>query len=251
MSSVPVSRRNRSSRLWLGSITVIGALLTALAAYHITELNTEHWLALALAVSLTSCLGTRASLKGLRIGGLTITASDAFILMAIVFVGVWAAILLGVVDALVVLSRRRVGGLDRRLFNIAQMAVTAFVGACVFELFKPTSEMSAETFWLFASVALFFSGLFYFLTNFTLLTIAMALHSGERLARLWRGNLPVVSPALLLNLMAGLGFSLPLLVPVSSQLMWVSALGAVGLVGHVFYTRRIQERGRSMATSHR
>ncbi len=229
---------NLPSRLWLFAIVGVGFPLIGIACTRVLAEWDWSWLWLALAVALTSSLGTRISLRRLGLGGMTITASDCVTLMVLILLNAWVAVLLAVLDATVVVVKMRVRRLDRKLFNLSQMAITPFVASLFFSWLRPMLTQS-EHYWSLLLVAIFFTGLFYYLTNFTLLTVAMVLHSGGSLATVWSGNLPNLSLTLVLNLVAGLGFFLPIIVPGSTQLIWAALFGAIGLVSSLFYSRRL------------
>ena len=229
---------NLPSRLWQFTIISLGLPLTVLASTQVVSQGNWVWLWLALSVALTSSLGTRISLRGLGLGGMTITASDCITLMVLILLNIWVAVLLAVVDATVVVLKMRVRRLDRRLFNLSQMAVTAFVAGLFFNWLQPKLAQ-LEVSWALWLTAIFLTGLLYYLTNFTLITVAMVLHSGESLSAIWNGNLPRLSPTLILNLVAGVGFFLPLIVPGSSHLIWALLFGSAGLVSSLFYSRRL------------
>ena len=144
---------NLPGRLWLFAIVGVGFPLIGIACTRVLAEWDWSWLWLALAVALTSSLGTRISLRRLGLGGMTITASDCVTLMVLILLNAWVAVLLAVLDATVVVVKMRVRRLDRKLFNLSQMAITPFVASLFFSWLRPMLTQS-EHYWSLLLVAI-------------------------------------------------------------------------------------------------
>ncbi len=116
-----------------------------------------------------------------------ISLSDVFVFMAILFFGPEAAAIVATVEAITFNIRKRklVCAPYRFLFNVAQIAIVAFVAGHMFYLIGPAKVESPPALFLVAVG----SGLYYYFLTSGLVARAVALSGGRPFAQVWRKSL--------------------------------------------------------------
>ena len=125
-----IEERHRAKNYWI-AIVALGALVATWSVAHLFAFAPHEW---APFLALT-CVVIISGSRPIRIPGTTdaVTASDAFILLGLIFLGVPAAVMLGIVDSLAgaMRSSRRA---TSRLGAPAMVAVSLFITGHVFYL---------------------------------------------------------------------------------------------------------------------
>lgn len=190
MKLIDMTDYNRPAKAYWCAMVLAGLTVFAWAILRTSELSSLQWAEFAGLLSLVIL----ASLKPIRIPNTnsSFTAADTFIFLAILILGVPAAVLIGMADSFI--SSRRTS--KRRASWIgapAMMAVTVFVaGHAFYFLFRsfgqisqnPLGIMSVPAPRLFAGIAVM-ALLHYLLNGFTISTI-YALKARSPVLKFWR-----------------------------------------------------------------
>jgi diguanylate cyclase (GGDEF)-like protein/putative nucleotidyltransferase with HDIG domain len=190
MKAIDMSDYNRAAKTYWWVMVIAGATVFVWALAHVVNLAPLQWAELAGLLSLV----VLASLNPIRIPNTdsSFTVSDTFTFLAVLFLGVSPAILIGCVDSFVS-SRRTSTRMASWIGAPAMMAVTVFAAGNAFyfalgrfahmsqnELILASLSMSG----LLAAIGLM-ALLHYFLNGFTVSTL-FALKSRKSILRFWR-----------------------------------------------------------------
>jgi diguanylate cyclase (GGDEF)-like protein/putative nucleotidyltransferase with HDIG domain len=190
MKPINMSDYNRAAKTYWCAMVVAGAAVFAWALYHSLNLTPFQWAEFGGLLSLVIL----ASANPIRIPNTnsSFTASDTFTFLAVLFLGVPAAVLIGCVDSFVS-SRRTSTRMASWIGGPAMMALTVFVAGNAFyfgfQRFghisqNPLGLASVPVARLFAGIALM-AMLHYFLNGFTVATI-YALKTRNPILKFWR-----------------------------------------------------------------
>ena len=195
------------------------------------------WLYLAGLTVLASCFPVKIPLLKSKAHSLTITVSDVFVFAAILFLGPAVAVTLAVVDGLTSTLRVGVKRLYKQMFNLAQLALVAFVVGQVFsQLEKPMPLQSAQLMGLTGLlVEMAFCGLIYFFLNSSAVALAMALVTQQQFSELWTRNFLWALPANSIH-----AFTAASVFLVFRPITFSVVIAILPLLGVVYYARRIQ-----------
>jgi hypothetical protein len=161
-----------SAKSYLFGIQLLGLVTLVYGIREGLLRGSEQWIYLVVLTALASLLSTQVSRRGTRAGSVTISLGDLFVFAAMVILGPTAAAVMGAVEGLVSSWRVKVKHLRKVLFNMAQLALSAFlVGLLVQRTpihLTATEGLSVGTLFLMLGC-----GLLYFLLNSLLVTVAM------------------------------------------------------------------------------
>lgn len=191
---------SRSARSFFGLTILLGASATLYSALHALSDPSPVWLLLAAATVLASLFTIQIPLPHTRHDGLYITLGDIFLFTTMLFCGPEEASIVALVEGLTILTRvgrkkwalARVKEPYKKLFNLAQLSLSAFLAGHLFYLLDGQGaplrpEVVSDPLRLFLLAAA--SGFAYFLINTWLVAAALAFSSGTPTLRIWRGNL--------------------------------------------------------------
>ncbi len=219
-------------------VALIGVLGWAGLAYSGYQVATGSYAALPILIGLTvitSCLGIKVPLPSGLAGGFALTVSDCFVFMGLLLYGPAAAVCLGAVDGIVGSLRFRIRTPYRIQFNVAGIALVAFVVSHAFKLVfaaLPQGRPFMLSVGLLAAVG--FSALLYFTFSSLVVAVAMALTSKQPVGQVWSRYFPWASPATVMNAAAALVFLMSLDFDPNAQAVAI-AFGIVLLAGSTCY----------------
>ncbi len=195
------------------------------------------WLYLAGLTVLASCFPVKIPLLKGKAQSLTITVSDVFVFAAMLFLGPAVAVTLAVVDGLTSSLRVGVKRLYKQLFNLAQLALVAFVVGQIFsQLEKPMPLQSVQLMGLTGLlVEMGFCGLLYFLLNSGVVALAMALVTQQQFSELWIRNFLWAMPANSVHAFTA-GTVFLLFRPITFSVV----IAILPLLGVLYYARKIK-----------
>ena len=110
----------------------MGLSLLPYCAYQTFYLSSSSWLYLAALTVITSCFAVKVQLASGKRGSLTVSVSDFFIFAAILLFGPAVAVVIAAIEGLMSSLKVKIKRLYKYLFNIAQLALGAFVVGQVF-----------------------------------------------------------------------------------------------------------------------
>ena len=190
MKLIDMSDYNRAAKIYWSAMVSGGALVAAWGLYNCLSFSSFQWaefLALLSLVFITSSYPIRIPNTSA-----SVTAGDTFIFLSVLFLGVPAGILVGVVDSFVS-SRRTTGRVTSWLGSPAMMAITVFVSGSTFYYVlkayaqiadEPLRMMPARLDYLIVPLLLM-TLLQYFLNGLAVATM-MALKSRRSIWKFWR-----------------------------------------------------------------
>ncbi len=195
------------------------------------------WLYLAGLTVLASCFPVKIPLLKGKAQSLTITVSDVFVFAAILFLGPAVAVTLAVVDGLTSSLRVGVKRLYKQMFNLAQLALVAFVVGQIFsQLEKPMPLQSVQLMGLTGLlVEMAFCGLLYFFLNSSAVALAMALVTHQQFSELWTRNFLWALPANSVHAFTA-GTVFLLFRPITFSVV----IAILPLLGVLYYARKIK-----------
>src|SRR5437899_2749069 len=234
MKLIEMSDLNRAAKSYWFVMVAAGSALCAWGAQRCLAFSPTQWATFGSLLLLAVVAGA----KPIRIPNTTssFTAGDAFTFLSVLFLGVPAAILVGVADAFVS-SRRTSKRLASWIAAPAMMALTVFIAgnafyfalsryAPVFQ--EPLGTVAMRIDYLLAGLALM-AMLHYFINGFTISTI-YALRTRRPILRFWRDGYlwtwwsflaSAVSAAVIYSAVSRIGWAYVLLsVPVIAATYW-------------------------------
>ncbi len=169
---------------------ILGALpLVISCLVHSFQRVESGWIYLGGLTILATCFPVKIGLLKNR---MWITLSDIFVFSAMLHFGPHVAVVIALVEGLTFNLRMKVTNFYRQLFNLAQVAVVAYLIGQLFELllrkpeFFPQEQISRGIMMLAAGLT---GGLLYFLFTSGFVAGAVALSSNQRLVPLWKQTL--------------------------------------------------------------
>ncbi len=226
------------ARLYVLAVITLGF---AVALYCLSRIAAEaswQWLYLAGLTVVTSCFAIRIPLNLGKKGSLSISISDFCIFAALLLFGPDVAVLIAMIEAIVSSLRVKIKRLYKYLFNVAQLALVAFV---VGEVFYQLQSGRIPLDWTQGIavppllVKILFCSLLYFLLNSVLVAVAMVLVSGQSLTLLWKKNFLWASPTNLFN--ASVAATVAFLT--TQPIAFAIVLGVLPLILCTYYAYRI------------
>ena len=179
----------RQAKRYLLAI-ILGALpLVISCLVHSFQRVESGWLYLGGLTILATCFPVKIGLLKNR---MWITLSDIFVFSAMFHFGPHVAVVIALVEGLTFNLRMKVTNFYRQLFNLAQVAVVAYLIGQLLELllrrtdFLPPQQVARGILMLAAGLT---AGLLYFLFTSGFVAGAVALSSRERLASIWKQTL--------------------------------------------------------------
>ncbi len=169
-----------SARLYVLAVIALGLVVALYCLSRIAAEASWQWLYLAGLTVVTSCFATRIPLNLGRKGSLSISISDFCIFAALLLFGPYVAVVIAMIEAIISSLRVKIKRLYKYLFNLAQLALAAFVlGKVFYQLLGGTIPLDSTQ--GFAGPALLVKILscsfLYFILNSALVAVAVALVS--------------------------------------------------------------------------
>ena len=190
------------ARLYVLAVITLGFAVALYCLSRIVDEASWQWLYLAGLTVVTSCFAIRIPLNLGKKGSLSISISDFCIFAALLLFGPAVAVVIAMIEAIISSLRVKIKRLYKVLFNVAQLALVAFVVGEVFYHLQGGSILLDGTQGLaFPAllVKVLFCSLLYFILNSVLVAAAMALVSRQSLTPLWKKNFLWASPTNLFN----------------------------------------------------
>ena len=225
------------ARLYVLAVIGLGFGIALNCLAQIAAEASWQWLYLAGLTVVVSCFAIKIPLARGKKGSLTISISDFCIFAALFLFGPHVAVIIAALEGVVSGLRVRINKLYKYLFNIAQLALAAYVLGEIFHslqsgiLLRDVGSVLGGSELL---LKILVCSLLYFGLNSFLVAAAVALVSVQSLAWLWKVNFFWFSPSHFFNA------SLAATSAVSVQpLDQVFVLAAVALILGTFYAYRI------------
>src|SRR5882672_9659388 len=234
MKLIEMSDYNRAAKTYWTVMVIAGAGVFAWAIRHCFGFSSTDWAGFSGLLALVILAGSNP----IRIPNTrsSFTASDVFIFLAILFLGIPAAVVLGVVDAFVS-ARRTSKRAASWIAAPAMMAITVFIAGQAFYFVlahythvvqQPLGTTLIRLDYLCGTLA-FLAMLQYFINGFTVSTI-YALRSGRPILKFWRDGYlwtwwsflaSAIATAIIYSALTHLGSAYVLLsVPVIAATFW-------------------------------
>ncbi len=195
-SSIP-----RVAQIYIAAAISSGLPVFAFSLYRALTVSDPRWLYLAGLTVAASCFAVKIPLMQRSANqSLSITVSDVFIFVGLFFFGPAPAVVLAVIEGLVSSYRVKVKKLYKRLFNVSQLALAAFVTGQLFRVMQaaPLSGRSAPD-----VTRLLLEGavcaVVYFLLNSAMVCAAVSFVTSQPLGDLWKRNILWFSVANIVN----------------------------------------------------
>ncbi len=191
-----------AARIYVLAVLVLGL---GMGLYCLSEIIAEaswQWLYLAALTGVTSCFAIRIPLLRGTKTSLSIGVGDVCIFAALLIFGPAVAVLIAMIEGAISSLRVKIKRLYKYLFNVAQLALVAFVVGEVFYHLqggKIPLEGTPGSAGPELLVKILFCSLLYFILNSALVAAAVALVSMQSLAVLWKKNFLWASPTNLFN----------------------------------------------------
>jgi diguanylate cyclase (GGDEF)-like protein/putative nucleotidyltransferase with HDIG domain len=238
MKLIDMSDYNRAAKTYWAVMVIAGAGVFVWALPHCFALSPIQWAEFAGLLSLVIVAG----LNPIRIPNTksSFTAGDVFTYLGVLFLGVPAAIVIGMVDSFVS-SRRTSKRLASWIGGPAMMAVAVFIAGNAFYLAlkrvahvpqNPLGVTAMRVEHLLASLALL-AMLHYFINGFTISTI-YALRTRRPIVKFWRDGYLWTWWSFL-----GSAIATAVIYSAVSRLGWVYVLLSVPVVAATFWTYKI------------
>ncbi len=237
------------AKIYLLFVTLLGLSLLPYCLYSVLTQPNPNWIFLAALTVITSCFAVKVKLAGQK-GSLTICVSDFFIFASILLFGPAVAAVIGAIEATIASLRVRIKQPYKYLFNIAQVALGAFVVGQVFDRLAGGAITLGETRLAdvpgLVAVALL-CGLLYFMINSSLVAGAVGLATDQPFARLWWEHFLWISPTFFCN-----ASTAAILFLCYRPMDFVVALAVVPLILGTYYAHRVklQRQGQSEETAY-
>ena len=226
------------ARRYILAVIILGFAVALYCLSRIVDAASWQWLYLAGLTVVTSCFAIRIPLNLGRKGSLSISISDFCIFAALLLFGPAVAVVIAMIEAIISSLRVKIKRLYKYLFNLAQLAVAAFV---VGEVFYQLQGGSIPLDWTqgFAVptllVKILFCSLLYFGLNSVLVAVAMVLVSRQSLRLLWKTNFLWASPTNCFN--ASVAAALAFLT--TQPIAFAFVLAVLPLILCTYYAHRI------------
>ena len=238
MKLVDISDYNRAAKTYWIVMVIAGTIVFAWAAQHSLSLAVPQWAGFAGLLALVILAGANP----LRIPNTksSFTAGDVFIFAGVLFLGIPAAILIGVVDSFVG-SRRTSKRMASWIAAPAMMAVTVFITGNAFYIAlaryahvsqQPLGGTHMRLDHLLGALALL-AILQYFINGFTISTI-YALRTRRSILRFWRDGYLWTWWSFL-----GSAIATAIIYSAVSRLGWAYVLLSVLVIVPIFWTHKI------------
>ncbi len=226
------------AKLYVLAITLLGCSLVPYCLYAVLNSPNGNWLYLAALTAVTSCFAVKVQLATGKKGSVTISVSDFFIFASILLFGPAVAVVIAAIEGLIASLKVRIKQTYKYLFNVAQVALGAFLVAQVFDRLgggtvSLDSTRLADVPGLL--IAALVCGLLYFLINSTLVAGAVALVTSQPLAKLWKEHFLWLSPTTFINASTAV-----LLFLSSRPIDLFAALAGVPLILGTYYAHRVK-----------
>ncbi len=182
--SIPFQARLYISAVVFGALPIFLYCLSH--SIHRTDLD---WLYLAGLTGVATCFPVRIAVFKDK---MWITLSDVFVFSAMLHFGPQVAVVIAVIEGLTFNVRIKVTRLHRQLFNLAQIALVAFVisHVLILVLGRTTDPQDSQLRSAFVLVGMtLVCGLLYFLLTSGFVAGAMALSSRESFVPIWKRSL--------------------------------------------------------------
>ena len=195
-----------SARIYILSIILAGAGVLAFSFYRsILSLDPKFFYLIALTI-LGGWFTVQIPLFVLERQSLSMASGEILLFVVIVLYGPEAAALLAVIEGLTATIRVRVKRSYKRAFNLAQLALVAFVVGHLFDRWNTTIPVSisgqkGDLPGILISGVCF--GLLYFFLNSAIVAVAVALSTRRPLFGLWRGSFAWAFPANVVSASSG------------------------------------------------
>ena len=191
-----------AARLYVLAVLALGLAVSLHCFSRIVAEASWQWLYLAGLTGVTSCFAIRIPLLRGTKTSLSIGVSDFCIFAALLLFGPYVAVVIAMIEAIISSLRVKIKRLYKYLFNVAQLALVAFVVGEVFYHLqggKIPLEGTPGSAGPELLVKILFCSLLYFILNSALVAVAVALVSRQSLTVLWKKNFLWASPTNLFN----------------------------------------------------
>ena len=228
----------RKAKIYVLAITLVGCSLLPYCLYAVLNSPNGNWLYLVALTAVTSCFAVKVQLAAGKEASVTISVSDFFIFASILLFGPAVAVVIGAIEALIASLKVRIKQTYKYLFNVAQVALGAFIVAQVFDrLGGGTIALNSTRLVDVPGLVLvaLFCGLLYFMINSTLVAGAVGLVTTQPLAKLWKEHFLWLSPTTFINASTAV-----LLFLSSRPIDLFAALAGVPLILGVYYAHRVK-----------
>ncbi len=226
------------ARLYILAVIGLGFGIALHCLSRIVAEASWQWLYLAGLTVVISCFAIKIPLARGRKGSLTISISDFCIFAALLLFGPYVAVVIAMIEAIISSLRVKIKRLYKYLFNLAQLALVAYV---VDEIFYQLQGRSMPPDWTQGLavpallVKILFCSLLYFVLNSALVAGAVALVTRQSLALLWKKNFLWASPINCFN--ASVAVSMAFLT--TQPIAFAFVLGVLPLVLCTYYAHRV------------
>jgi len=179
------------ARIYVGLVICSGLIFFFHSVYVASQHPDLAWISLVLLTVLAgNFVFTLPATRG-RKQSVSVAMGDFFVFLAILSFGPAVATITAVAEGFTMNLRTRVNGSYKQLFNLSQMALTAFLVSHLFYRIEGRAAPLDPG----GDIALFrllyelgFSAFVYFLLNTGIVSMAMVLTAGESVLRFWREN---------------------------------------------------------------
>ncbi len=226
------------AKIYVLAITLVGCSLVPYCLYAVLNSPNGNWLYLAALTAVTSCFAVKVQLAAGKEASVTISVSDFFIFASILLFGPAVAVVIAAIEGLIASLKVRIKQTYKYLFNVAQVALGAFLVAQVFDRLgggnvSLDSTRLADVPGLL--IAALLCGFLYFLINSTLVAGAVALVTSQPMAKLWKDHFLWLSPTTFINASTAV-----LLFLSSRPIDLFAALAGVPLILGIYYAYRVK-----------
>ncbi|HEV8132712.1 MAG TPA: hypothetical protein VGQ81_15810 [Acidobacteriota bacterium] len=225
------------AKLYITTVILAGLSIFFYCLYRSMAQADFRWLYLAAFTVLGSCFPVKIPLLKVKKQSLTITVSDVFIFVAILFLGPVMAVTLAVLEGLTSSLRVRVKRLYKQLFNMAQLATVAFVVGKIFLSLRAPMQLESlrPSSLMVLAVEMVLCGLLYFLLNSGFVAFAIALVTHQQFSELWSQNFLWALPADSAHALTAATVFI-LVQPVTLSIV----VALIPILGVAYYARRVK-----------
>ncbi|MBI4456242.1 MAG: diguanylate cyclase [Acidobacteria bacterium] len=236
-----------TTKAYIYSVNVVGCGVLAFSLYQVSRSSWE-WIFLAALASMGGFFSVKVPTRGERGDSVTLTLSDVFIYVAILWYGPHTAVVISALDTLLGNLRNRQRGLYKILFNFSNLAITTLIASKIFYHFYSEGRFPVnpgppqDVMKLF--IALGVSSITLFLLNSGSVALAICLVTKTKLLELWRNNFLWTS----LTNFAGAAAAIVLLYLPKERIYFVAV--TVPIVLMIYFTYKVYLENITQAKKH-
>ncbi len=188
-----------SAKFYILPVTVAGLAILVLCLYRSVANPDPRWLYLVALTVAASCLPVTIPWLEGKSQSLTVTLSDLFIFGALLLFDPQVATIAAAVEGVVSSFRVNVKRLYKRLFNSAQLAVTAFIIGHLFYKMEPGPLSGANSHLALLLIKLALCAGLYFVLNSGMVGLAVSLVTRQHFIVLWKQHFVSLAVTSLVN----------------------------------------------------